>query len=97
MSTEMSAQGEVGVESPYASVEVLPGHKVDWQIVANHKQFKQAALNSLYEKLFDPKHGSPLHPGRRFDTKKKAFVSDSKYSEFTNGLNRVARLNVPPS
>jgi hypothetical protein len=94
MSKEMSGPGKAGVINPYALVEVLLGRKVDWPHVADRKLFIQTVLDFPYEKLFDPQHGSPLYPGRRFDAEKKTFVHDPEHAPVKTALNRFSYLDT---
>jgi hypothetical protein len=94
MANQMSGPGKPGVINPYALVEVKLGHKVDWQNIADRKRFIQTVLDFPYEKLFDPKHGSPLYPGQRFDVKKKTLVPDPDHAPLINANNRLSHLNV---
>jgi hypothetical protein len=91
---EMSGPGNPGVINPYALVEVKLGRKVDWRRIANRKQFIQTVLNFPYEKLFDPKHGSPLFPAGRYDEKRKAFFPHRHDYTLVNGDNRLDLLNL---
>lgn len=94
MTTQMSGPGKAGVVSPYAMVEIKLGRQVDWRNIVDRKHFIQTVLNFPYEKLFDPKHGSPLYPGHRFDVKKKAVISDPSHALLINAENRLAHLNT---
>jgi hypothetical protein len=57
----------VGVINPYALAEVVLGRKVRWRQVGDPKKLLEESLGFAYEELFDPKHGSPLYAGLRFD------------------------------
>ena len=94
MPESMSGPGAAGVVNPYALVEVKLGRKVDWPNVANRKRFIEAVLNFPFDNLFDPRHGSPLYPGQRFDIHTRKMVRDHDHAPLTNALNRLQHLNV---
>lgn len=56
----------VGVINPYALAEVALGHKVDWQATNVHEMLAKV-FDMPYERLFDPKYGSPLYAGLEFN------------------------------
>src|SRR5882762_3324097 len=60
-----TAKASAGVINPFALVEARLGHRIDWRRVADSKQFVSSVLGMPYEKLFDPKHGSPLYAHAR--------------------------------
>ncbi len=74
MAEKKSTPTTAGVINPYALTEVKLGRKIDWPNVADRKRFIQTVLDCPYERLFDPKHGSPLYAGLRFDTRERALV-----------------------
>jgi hypothetical protein len=76
MASAESAGLNAGVINPFALVEIKLRRTVNWRQVADPKLFVEAVLGFEYEKLFDPKYGSPLYPGVRFDTKLKKLVRD---------------------
>ncbi len=78
--TPMSCPSNTGVINPYALIETKLARKIDWLHVADRRQFIQTVLNFPYEQLFDPRHGSPLYPGRRFDERQGAFAPSPKWT-----------------
>jgi hypothetical protein len=94
MPSDTSGPSQAGVVNPYALVEVKLGHKVDWPNVADRKRFIQSVLDFPYHQLFDPKHGSPLYPGRRFDAHNRKLTHDSHHAPLVNAANRLQHLNI---
>jgi hypothetical protein len=92
MDTKMSGPGKAGVISPYALVEIKLGRKVDWRNVADRKRFIETVLDFPYQKLFDPKHGSPLYR-ERFNIKHLKFVPDD--APLISATNRLKYLTPP--
>jgi hypothetical protein len=93
MATEMRGPHQAGVLNPYAMVEVKLGRRVDWPNVADRQRFIQTVLDFPYHKLFDPRHGSPLYPGRRFDPQRQEIVHDRYHAPMINAANRLEHLN----
>jgi len=56
-----TGKASAGVINPFALVEARLGQRIDWQRIADPKRFVSTVLGFPYEKLFDPKHGSPLY------------------------------------
>jgi Calpain family cysteine protease len=50
-----------GVPSPYALAELIARRKIDWSEVPNRPQLLEEILQTPYEELFDPAHGSLLY------------------------------------
>jgi len=59
----------VGVSNPYALAEVMLKRGVAWSRVDDPRKLLEEALGMSYEKLFDPKYGSPLYAGLRYQPK----------------------------
>ncbi len=59
----------IGVINPYALTEVVLKKKINWERIANPHKLLEQALKMPYEKMFDPKHGSPLYAGMKYDPK----------------------------
>lgn len=70
MSAEKKVFENVGVSNPYALAEVILKRKVNWGRVDAQKLMEKT-LGMPYEKLFDPKHESPLYAGLKLDSKTK--------------------------
>src|SRR5262249_5652686 len=92
MSDRPRSSATAGVINPYALAEVKIGHKIDWPRVADRKRFLQAVLDCPYERLFDPKHGSPLYPGVRFDVRERSLVHDREPAVLISASNRLKHL-----
>lgn len=52
-----------GVSNPYALAELVSGRTIDWDAVPDRRRALEEALETPYEQLFDPVHGSPLYLG----------------------------------
>lgn len=52
-----------GVPSPYALAEQVARRRIDWAKVENRPALLEEILQTPYEDLFDPVHGSPLYLG----------------------------------
>jgi len=63
----------VGVINPYALAEAELGSSVDWEAV-DAREVLQETLDTPYERLFDPKFGSPLYAGLEYDPKTQDMV-----------------------
>ena len=61
---------KIGVINPFALVELKLKRRIDWSKIADHRLFIEHMLDFPYDKLFDPKHGSPLYTGVKDDGKK---------------------------
>jgi hypothetical protein len=59
----------VGVSNPYALAEVVLKRRVNWKRIADPQKLLGKTLGMPYEELFDPKYGSPLYAGLRFQPK----------------------------
>ncbi|HEV8284483.1 MAG TPA: C2 family cysteine protease [Chitinophagaceae bacterium] len=76
--TQEQAKPEtIGVINPYALVESMIGKKINWKAVHNQQKLLEDTLGMPYEKLFDPKHNSPLYAGLKLDQKTQKMVRDS--------------------
>ena len=53
--------------NPYALVEGVLGHPVDWDDVTDRPALLEEVLQTPYEQLFDPKFGSPIYLGSGLD------------------------------
>jgi hypothetical protein len=93
MTRTMSGPGKAGVVSPYALVEVKLGRAVNWAQLADRKKFIEAVLGFSYHHLFDPKHGSPLYPGLRFDRTGNKIVGDV-HAPLISAHNRLKHLDT---
>lgn len=62
-SEDKSPAQNIGVINPYALTEVLLKRRINWKRVTNPRAMLEKALEMPYEKLFDPKYGSPLYAG----------------------------------
>lgn len=62
----------IGVINPYALAEVVTKKKINWAKVANPRQLLEKTLGMPYEKLFDPKYGSPLYAGLKYEPETKS-------------------------
>lgn len=71
MSTEKKIPENVGVSNPYAIVEIILKKRVNWKRVDSQRLLEQT-LGMPYEKLFDPKHKSPLYAGLEFQPETKS-------------------------
>lgn len=71
----------IGVINPYALVEVILKRRVNWRRIADPQKLLEETLEMPYEKLFDPKYGSPLYAGLKFEPK-------------TMGMERI---EIPPT
>lgn len=65
----MKAPENVGVINPYALAEVILKRRVNWKKIPDPKKLLEKTLGMPYEKLFDPKHDSPLYAGLKFQPK----------------------------
>jgi hypothetical protein len=54
----------VGATSPYALATAKLNKKINWSRVANPRKLLEDTLGMPYEKLFDPKHNSPLYANK---------------------------------
>jgi hypothetical protein len=90
----ISSRSHAGAVNPYAMIEVKLGRKIDWPRIADCKQFIQTVLNFPYAQLFDPRHGSPLYPGRRFDEREGAFVAEAAHAQPCGEPTRAGNRNV---
>ena len=93
MAEKKSTPTTAGVINPYALTEVKLGRKIDWPNVADRKRFIQTVLDCPYERLFDPKHDSPLYAGLRFDTRERALVRNHESAPLINATNRHLHLS----
>jgi Calpain family cysteine protease len=93
MTRTMSGPGKAGVVSPYALVEVKLGRAINWPQLADPKKFIEAVLGFPYHHLFDPKHGSPLYPGLRFDRTGSKIVADV-HAPLISARNRLKHLDT---
>lgn len=59
----------IGVINPYALAEVILKKRVNWQRVTDPQKLLADTLGHPYEKLFDPKHDSPIYAGLELDRK----------------------------
>ncbi|HEX7277221.1 MAG TPA: C2 family cysteine protease [Acidimicrobiales bacterium] len=55
--------------NPYALAEAILGRPVDWSEITDRRAFLEEVLQTPYEELFDPKHGSPVYFGYERDGK----------------------------
>jgi calpain family cysteine protease len=92
MSDKLRSPATAGVINPYALAEVKLGHQVDWPRVADRKRFLQTVLDCPYERLFDPKHGSPLYAGVRFDVHERALFHNPEPAVLISASNRLKHL-----
>jgi len=74
----------IGVINPFALAEIKNGRRINWKGVADPRKELERHLGMPYERLFDPKHGSPLYPGIR--------VTDEGVAE----LETVPRMGIGP-
>ncbi len=70
MSNEKKPEN-IGVINPFALAEVMLKKKVNWKRVDAPKLLEKT-LGMPYEKLFDPKHESPLYAGLKYNAKTKS-------------------------
>jgi hypothetical protein len=54
----------IGATSPYALATAKLNKKINWSRVANPRKLLEDTLGMPYEKLFDPKHNSPLYANK---------------------------------
>jgi hypothetical protein len=64
---EKEKKPDIGVINPYALVEVILKRRVNWGRIADPQKLLEETLEMPYEKLFDPKYGSPLYAGTKFE------------------------------
>ncbi len=67
MKTQTRKPENIGVINPYALAEVKLRRKVNWKRVADPRKLLSDTLGMPYEKLFDPKYGSPLYAGPKLN------------------------------
>jgi hypothetical protein len=60
-----------GVINPFALVAARLRRTVDWARLADRRSFVSNVLGFPYDKLFDPRHGSPLYAYARYDAHTK--------------------------
>jgi hypothetical protein len=82
--------GNIGVINPFALAEIKLGRQVEWDRIANHQAFLGHVLDFPYDRLFDPKYGSPLYAGNRFDPIKKVLVRDPVLPDVPTIFNRIS-------
>jgi hypothetical protein len=64
----------VGAANPYAIAELKMGKSINWKRVASPRALLEKTLGMPYEKLFDPKHNSPVYAGLAFDRDQRTMV-----------------------
>ncbi len=80
--------GDVGVVNPYALAEVMLKRRINWKRIADPQSLLAKTLGTPYEKLFDPKHDSPLYPGLRVHPKTGA-VERAEIPATAKGAHRA--------
>jgi len=67
----------IGVINPFALAEVKNGRKINWKGAGDPRLVLERILGMPYEKLFDPKHKSPLYPGLTVGPGQKVTVKEA--------------------
>jgi hypothetical protein len=57
-----NSEHKTGVINPYVLVELKLKKRINWKQISDPRKLIERVLNMPYEKLFDPKYGSPLYP-----------------------------------
>ena len=83
MNTFPTVPLQIGVINPFALAELKLGRAIDWRRVSNSRVVLEQLLGKPYNQLFDPKYGSPLYPGLRYDEETKTVVRDEQDAFFT--------------
>jgi len=67
----------IGVINPFALAEVKNGKTINWKGAGDPRLVLERILGMPYEKLFDPKHKSPLYPGLALGPGQKVVVKET--------------------
>jgi len=73
----MATAQAIGVINPYALAEVKLGKRIHWKSAGDPRLVLEKILGKPYEKLFDPKHNSPLYPGLAIGEGKKVVLKET--------------------